>query len=251
MIKKHRFYTSLGLFVTIGFLLAASLIYFFNFQLHSKSVQSYVMFFDKSLKGLEVNSPVTYRGVKIGYVKHIELTEEKKSEKVLIPVYVNFYTEQGTLSGGSPVERLIKSGWSAGISKPNLITGVADIELVEEPGKLKHKWTSYNHTPLFPTVAHPHKVRTLDQTLQSAEKLLKTAREFITSKEFQNTVNAIQMTAISFKQLANSINSNVPSMASYINQALKQISQAAYSTKNLTDYLEQNPESLLRGKRGN
>ncbi len=48
------------------------------------------MFFKGSLTGLEASSIVTYRGVRIGQVTAIEITENKAKSEVEIPVYVQF-----------------------------------------------------------------------------------------------------------------------------------------------------------------
>jgi len=249
--KSERYYTVLGIFVMGGFLLGFSFLYYFYIQAQARNTETFVMFFDGSLRGLETGSPVTYRGVKIGRISRIEMTEDTRNNEVLIPVYVQFYVEKDYLKRQSPLEGLIKRGWSADISKPNLITGVADIEIIQAPGSIKIKQTYYHGYRLFPTVKISHKEQSLDETLAAAEKLFNSIKEFVESDEVNNTINAIKQMSRSFNNLATSIDQQVPTVTAYFNQTLKEISQAAYATTNLTDYLSQYPETLLRGKRAN
>lgn len=60
------------------------------------------MFFNGSLTGLDVTSPVTYRGVKIGEVNYIELTEDHSQQEIKIPVYVHFYIEKSFIGKKIP-----------------------------------------------------------------------------------------------------------------------------------------------------
>ena len=60
------------------------------------------MYFEGSVKGLNVGSPVVFRGVKIGSVKDIELKANTKDLKVFIPVYVQVEPQKVTVIKGSP-----------------------------------------------------------------------------------------------------------------------------------------------------
>ncbi|WP_019216166.1 hypothetical protein [Legionella tunisiensis] len=72
--------------------------------------------------------------------------------------------------------------------------------------------------------------------------------KFVRSEEMRQTINAIKNMAESFERLTNSLNEDTPPVLTYFTQTLQQISGAAYSAQNLTDYLSRHPESLLRGK---
>ena len=65
--------TAVGLFVIIGsVLLVAGFITFGNFEWKGES-ETYLLYFDSSVKGLSVGAPVTHRGVTIGAVSQILL----------------------------------------------------------------------------------------------------------------------------------------------------------------------------------
>ena len=88
------------------------------------------MFFQGSLTGLKVTSKVTYRGVKIGEVKLIEIAENKNKTEVEIPVYVDFYVARTYKTKYHPVDILIKKGYAATVTQTNFLTGDAEIALI-------------------------------------------------------------------------------------------------------------------------
>ena len=63
----------LGLFVVLGFVLALCTVVFLGARsLHKDSV-SYKTYFDESVQGLEIGSPIKFRGVTIGNVSAIDI----------------------------------------------------------------------------------------------------------------------------------------------------------------------------------
>ncbi|WP_420844640.1 MlaD family protein [Legionella cardiaca] len=222
---------------------------FFYEEYKRAQVQTFVMFFKGSLKGLVATAPVTYRGVKIGEVKRIEITENKARNQVRLPVYIQFFVEKTFGFSQDPIRLLINNGYIANITKPNLITGVAEVELVKSDSPRTFKQSYYRGYPIFPTRNTIEKYTTIDEALKAAQKTLEDISALVRSKEVRDTIEAAKIMAESFDKLANNLNQNVPSVVAYLNQSLKQIANAAYSTQNLTDYLARYPESLLRGKR--
>lgn len=248
--RQNRFYTLVGIFVLGSMVLmifGATLIYKNHLQ---SEVQTYVMFFKGSLKGLDISTPVTYRGVKIGEVKLIEITENKAGNNVVIPVYVEFFVEKTLGFSTNPINVLIANGFVADISKPNFLTGIADIELVKVtplPAKIQQKY--FRSYPIFPSRNTVDKYSSIDDSLKAANKMFNNISELIKSKELHQTINSTRMMVDSMNELARNADQYLPSITAYLNQSLKKIGNAAESTQNLTDYLSRNPESLLRGKR--
>lgn len=247
--RHERFYTLVGLFVTGAIALMLLGAAFFYEEYKRAQVQTFVMFFKGSLRGLIVTAPVTYRGVKIGEVKLIEITENKAKNQVRIPVYVQFFVEKSFGFSQDPVHLLINNGYVANIAKPNLLTGVAEVELVQSTATRAFKQTYYHGYPIFPTRNTIEKYTTIDDALNTARQTLEDISKLVRSKEVRDTLEAARVMADSIDKLAGSLNQNIPSVTAYLNQTLKQIANAAYSTQNLTDYLSRYPEALLRGKR--
>jgi phospholipid/cholesterol/gamma-HCH transport system substrate-binding protein len=68
----------LGLFVVVGIVLALTTITFLGAQSLKKQVVSYQTYFDESVQGLEVGSPVKFRGVTVGTVSAIGIATDRR-----------------------------------------------------------------------------------------------------------------------------------------------------------------------------
>lgn len=248
--RHKRYYTSVGIFVTGAFcIMTVSGALLYRQYRHSK-IETFVMFFKGSLKGLDATTPVTYRGVKIGEVRQIEITANKAGNNVVVPVYVEFFVEKRLSFSKNPLNLLILNGFVADVSKPNLITGVADIELVKATEPRTHfKQTYFRGYPVFPTRNSVEKYTSIDETLKSAEIMFKDISRLARSKHIISTLDSTQNMAESLDKLAKSLDSNAPAMLNYFSKTLIKIGDAAQSTENLTDYLGRNPEALLWGKK--
>ncbi|MGQ3890473.1 MlaD family protein [Legionella sp. CNM-4043-24] len=248
--RKNSFYTLVGIFVlgSLALMIVGGMLVYKN---HLKSeVQTYVIFFKGSLKGLDISTPITYRGVKIGEVKLIEITENKAGNNVVIPVYVEFFVEKTLGFSTNPVNLLIANGFVADISKPNFLTGIADIELVKlKPVPKTIKQTFFRGYPIFPSRNTVDKYSSIDDSLKAANKMFNDISDLVKSRELRETIDATRLMVDSINELARNTDQYLPSVTAYLTQSLKKIGNAAESTQNLTDYLARNPESLIRGKR--
>ncbi|HET9932872.1 MAG TPA: MlaD family protein [Polyangiaceae bacterium] len=72
----------LGLFVIVGFAVALSALVVFGAQSFSKKTVEVVSFFDESVQGLDVGSPVKFRGVTVGRVSSIDIAENQRHVQV-------------------------------------------------------------------------------------------------------------------------------------------------------------------------
>lgn len=259
----ERFYALIGFFV-IGALSIALTVAAFLYRnyTHSK-VQTFVMIFKGSLRGLEAGTPVTYRGIKIGEVNRIEITENKVLNKVEIPVYVEFFVEKTLGFTSNPLRLLISRGYVADVSKPNFITGIADIQLVKNDNPTATYKQAYFHGyPLFPTRNTSERELLIDDLLKAAENMFLDVSKLVRSKEIIAAFSATKETAENFSRFTEKLSTFAQNMNQFtqglekdypftlmqFTQTLSKISAAADSTKNLTDYLGRYPEAMLRGK---
>lgn len=275
--RQQQIHTGIGIFVFGAFILTCVSVFTFFNQYVKGKVETYVMFFNGSLNGLDASSSVMYRGVKVGGVRRIELIADKTSETVMIPVYVEFFVGKSFAKHGNPIKILINKGIVATISSSNLLTGTASIELVQ--GIKKHgplKLSEFHGHTRFPTESFMDKNTAAADTMQALRKTLTDISGFLASKEMSDTMLAIRDAAISIKTATKSVreaassveegalslksgaksvdtfallmDQQVPGVIRTFNDTLKEISKTAYSTRNLTDFLARHPESLLRGK---
>lgn len=255
--KRDNLFFGIGIFVTGAFLLAGILAFIFLNEYFQRRVETYVMFFKGSLQGLEANSAITYRGVKIGQVLRVELTANEARNNVSIPVYTEFFVEKSFGQRDNPIDILIEKGLIASITSPNILTGTSSIELITDE---KQQFKNTKKQVHFSRYFHGYRIFPTEQdnddesdnaakdTLLTARKTLRDISKFINSKEFNDTVAAIGSMAHSVEALAKSLDDQAPQSLLYFNQTLQQITKTAFSTRSLTDYLGRHPESLLRGK---
>lgn len=247
--RQDRLYTLVGMFVIGAICLTIVTSIFFYEQYLQEKVETYVMFFKGSLAGVDISSTVAYRGVKIGEVKLIEITENVAGDEIEIPVFVQFFVENRFGIRQNPVQLLIKKGYVANIQSPNFLTGVASIELTKSDSPEPIGLTTYRGYPVFPTQVNVKNYMTMDQTLRAAKQAFLDMSEFVHSDRLHDTIDAAKNMANSFDKLANKLDNQLPPFFITLDHSLRQVSSAAAATQNLTDYLARYPESLLRGRK--
>jgi paraquat-inducible protein B len=172
--------TLIGIFV-IGAvaLVVIAVVVFGSSRLFSNSFIN-VMYFEGSVKGLNVGSPVMLRGVKVGFVKKIELRYDARDlTSFIIPVYVEIDPSRMVYIGHKPgtqhTEELIKSGLRAVLEMQSMVTGqlVINLDLFpDKPAKLYGIDKDYPEIPTIPS---------------GLEELLKTAQQ-MPLKELMNKI---------------------------------------------------------------
>jgi paraquat-inducible protein B len=281
----------------------------------------FVLYFKGSVKGLNVGSPVNFRGVNIGTVTNIQLVMGISEADIRIPVTIeinpaNFLRSDEmikTMSESSKqrLGELISAGLRAQLQLQSLLTGQLFIQL-----------DFYPHTPVelvgedtypeIPTIPTPIEKITrklddfpvdqvmsnitsiseginklvnsaeLQQAIQSLKETLENTNRLVTSPELQASLASLHVTLDNLGMLAQKLDSQVEPLGSElhamlnetrlamtqaratleasqhlvsdqkllyaIDNALAEITGAARSVRELSDFLERQPQSLLRGK---
>jgi paraquat-inducible protein B len=319
--------TAIGAFVlgAVGLLIAGVLIFgagrFFTKQ------YTFITYFDGSVKGLSVGSPVMFRGVRIGSVTDISIMVDRRGRAVRIPVV---FTLEPTKFKGTPYEiqrdprsiqeAVRKYGLRTQLQSLSFLTGQLMVALdffPEKPAILVGLNTEYPEIPSVPTSLEelqkkienlPFKqmVENLNSILAGLNRLLKTVdpkgagktieaaitdvralvrhldarvdplvdsvtrsvgaaeatftetRESVADargslKELvaatRVTLDSVQAALKQSEQTLQSFSGD-STLASELNGTLREISATARSLRQLSDYLERHPESLVRGKGG-
>jgi phospholipid/cholesterol/gamma-HCH transport system substrate-binding protein len=118
----------LGLFVVAGVLMGFVAILYFGARNIPKESVTYASYFDEAVTGLEVGSPVKFRGVTIGNVSRIDLAPDRRHVKVGYELTVAVLGQLGIARGKGEKTRLPMA--------PNLraqlgSTGVTGIKYVQ------------------------------------------------------------------------------------------------------------------------
>ena len=242
----------------------------------------YVMYFKGSVRGLNVGAPVQLRGIPIGRVTDVTLELHRNTADLRIPVIVELEPDRiesvtdnktNNVSDMAVMDQLIKKGLRAQLQVGSLVTGqlLIDLDFHQESKLAVHD--NHSNYPEFPTVAS-----SLEEIAHSAQiimdKLAKLPLDKLTI-QIDKTLASLEATSKAAKTTLSAANGTLTSATTTLNnagesmisarQALKtiepgstgyyefhtlmqELTQAARSVKQLTDYLEQHPESLIRGK---
>ncbi len=221
--------TLIGAFVVGAVALLVIAVTVFGSGMLFKQSDKYILYFDGSIKGLSEGAPVVFRGVKIGNVSKIGLVYNNDENSILIPVVID--VELARVKGvpdkfGYPdYQEIIKEGLRAKLEIQNFITGQLMIGFdfyPDKPAKIYNIIRNYPELPALPI-----------------------------SPDIFDAVNDIPI-----KKIADDLGETVKGINRLVNsegvvqmdKTLREISQAARSMRLLTDYLEQHPEALLKGK---
>jgi paraquat-inducible protein B len=154
--------------------------------------QKYVMFFDTSVKGLQIGAPVTFRGVRIGEVIDIVLRFDPDKLSVLIPIYVEIDPAQfkpidGATSKASShpeyAEALIEKGLKARLELQSLVTGLLAVGIdfyPDEPMRLVGLEKRHPEIPTIPSSTEELKKKLQDLPLKSIAERLDSLLEGLT-----------------------------------------------------------------------
>ncbi len=82
--QKTKF--TVGLFVTCGFAIGLLAFVWLGMSKFLEEGRNYVTFFNESVQGLDIDSPVKYRGVSIGRVEHISVAPDSKLIQVILKI---------------------------------------------------------------------------------------------------------------------------------------------------------------------
>jgi paraquat-inducible protein B len=118
-------------------LLVAGVIAFGGGQYFARKGKAVLYFNSASMSGLDIGSPVTFRGVKIGAVTNIDINYDIDAQKLTIPVYVEVELDRIHVIRGTQdsknIYALIDRGLRAQLVIQSMVTGQASIDLAFHP----------------------------------------------------------------------------------------------------------------------
>jgi len=235
MMRKKVNKTVIGVFVLGAVVLLLAAVVVFGSGDLFKKTNKFVLYFDGSVKGLSIGAPVMFRGVSIGTVKDISLIYDSKAGTITLPVIVEI--EQDRIKGApsfgelAGARKMIALGLRGELEVQSFLTGQLMISFdfyPDKPAKLRGIVNQYPELPTLPTSGDISKIM-----------------NEIPIKEIAKNLEA---TAQGVNKLVNS--SAIPRSLYDLQNTLQETKEAMHSLSLLTDYLEQHPESLLKGKVG-
>jgi len=168
--------TLIGAFVVGAVALAAVGITVFGSGKFFQKQLTFVMFFEGSITGLSVGSPVEVRGVRVGQVTKIAAVFDPKDLSIAIPVYIEVDPKSLIVSGSEDArsvfsgqrlhEPMLAKGLKAQLDIQSFVTGQLYIKLdfyPDRPTRLLGLDARYPEIPTIPSLQ--------DQILQTLQKL--------------------------------------------------------------------------------
>ncbi|SEJ63348.1 intermembrane transport protein PqiB [Achromobacter sp. NFACC18-2] len=236
------------------------------------------MRFDQSIRGLAVGAPVDFNGITLGDVTQITLDFDPETKRFYSLVDATLYPERlgrvyeevreralkdGDVAGGRLLGVMIKHGLRAQLRTANLLTGQLYVVLDNVP----------NAKPVEFEMSTPAMIPTVPGNLDQLQQQVTNIVAKIEKIPFDKIGEDLRATLASTSKLMNRLDKQVApeaqkalkqakdSMANInsllasdaflpvnAEKAMQELSRAARSLRALADFLQSNPEALLRGR---
>lgn len=199
-----------------------------------------VMYFEGSVKGLQIGSPVMFRGVPVGQVTDIQLMFHDKDFTILIPVHAELDPEKITVAsgaglpgGGKLIPPLIERGFRAQLQMQSIVTGQLVVNLDLFPGTPVRLVGQDKRYPELPTIPNDFeklqkKLTELDfgSLFAKAEGAVDAIEKLANSDKLKGSLAALEQTLISVDKLSRNVEKQVDPLSGDIRAALKKAEKA-------------------------
>ena len=314
--SKQASPTLIGAFVAgaIGLIVAGVLI-ISGGQLLLTDKTNYMIYFQGSVKGLNIGSPVSFRGVNIGTVTDIQLVVSEQGTDIQIPViieidntkFISSATGKPRIDDDDSIDDLIKAGMRAQLQLQSLLTGQLFVQIDFYPdtaaqlagtGKYKQR---YLEIPTIPTpierIGKLLERIPIDTVMDQILASIKGIDKLVNSEELHQSIATLHAALADLRKLITNLDQQVEPVATSVNltladarsalhkagtaledasgtleqanvtlqsadglltdeqllttfdAALSEIQSAAYAIRILAETINNQPESLLRGRR--
>jgi paraquat-inducible protein B len=209
----------IGAFVTLMLALIAGMIMYFGTASFLNRSTQFILFFDQSVNGLQVGSPVKFRGVPVGEVTGIMIRAEGQLEdSTAIPVIIEINRSRLENDLGLPsaafspemIQVLLERGLIAQLNLESIITGQLFVEFGFEPDKAAQATTHLGEAKGLIEV--PTLNSSLDQITSDVAQIIADVKK-LDLQELGNNINgllvstAAQMEALDTGAISASITS--------------------------------------------
>jgi paraquat-inducible protein B len=235
-----------------------------------------VAYFTSSVAGLVKGAPVDILGIQVGQVTSVQLQVDQHSGASKVRVAMDLQPERVVGAGGiSPrdedpktvMREMVDGGVRAQLESGNFVTGQKIIGLDKVPGAGPAAVTQEGDALVVPSatggldnvIANLSDISgkidkmPLQQIGDNLNKLLVTTNHTVASANVRATLNALTTTLKTANTTLQAVNQDYGSDSDFqrnLQQLLAQANAALQSVKQLTDYLDRHPQSLVFGRSG-
>ncbi len=250
-----------GAFVLGALALVVAGVLVFGSSRFFRKLTTHVLYFEGSVKGLNVGAPVLLRGVKIGSVASINVLLDAETLTFLTPVVIK--TDPNIISlvgkeklmgqlleepeGPEIMEALVERGLRAKLEMKSLVTGQVLVEFDFHPGTPVHLVRTDDEHPELPTI--PSDIRTLtrqirqlriEELVANARKAMQGIQRLVNSPDLEQIFGSLNQTLKDLGKLARNVDSKLEPVTSGMEETLK-------DTRKLVQSLEAQVVPLASG----
>jgi paraquat-inducible protein B len=157
--------------------------------------RTFVLYFDGSVKGLNVGAPVDFQGVRVGSVTDIGVQYMGDKEEFRIPVFIEIerdrirqmHVRETKAAQRQFMQSLIDRGLRAQLGTVSLVTGQLFVQLDFFPGTPVRLVGGDSDVPELPTIP-----TSLQQASQTAQELLEKIQQLPLDQLFANVLGITQ-----------------------------------------------------------
>jgi paraquat-inducible protein B len=250
------------------------------------ALEPYLLYFEDSVRGLNVGAPVEFKGIKLGSVTNVDLEVEPNSSDIRIPVKIQLQPERLISASAAPVqdpneiiESLIAKGFRARLQTGSLLTGQMFVELGFYPDTPAEHVSNSEGISVIPTIPSEF-VEIKDSATEVLDKLRKLPVEeigehtvavisnlekLLSSPQINEILVSANASFQSVKVLTDELSAQLVPLASQLNETLasvdensalqsqlsltlQQVDNAARALRTLADSIERNPNAVIWGK---
>jgi paraquat-inducible protein B len=259
--------TLIGAFVVGAVALGVAAIVIFGSGRFFKDTDNWVAFFPGSVRGLNVGSPVVFRGVQVGQVKEIIVNFDTAKLSVNIPVIFETDPERFRNTGHRAFtdkkelhKALIKQGLRAELQLTSLVTGQLAINMDFFPNT-PAKFYGVKNAQLGENIQDWWEIPTVSTTMQDLEQALKEIdfkdmandfkramngiAEMVSSTELQASFSELKETLTAVKTLARNLDGKLVPLTASIDQTLTDVRAGIGDARDLIASIDKETTPLM------
>lgn len=262
--SKQANKTLIGGFVVGAVALAMAGVLIFGSGWFLTEKTEWVLYFEGSLKGLNVGAPVLFRGVKLGSVTDIKVLADPKTYSIQIPVFIEMEPDRFSLVGGRTgaaieeterrkgVEQLIERGLRAQLELQSMVTGLLQVALdfhPDKPLRLVGDGT-VRELPTVPSdieeLASRIKKLSLDQLVAKLTSAIGGIERAVNSPEVAESITNLNQVLKDTHKLVQNVNSRIEPLASGLERTVGDYGKLAKNLDKKVSPLTSGMEETIR-----
>ncbi len=260
---KQASKTLIGAFVVGAVVLIVAGVLIFGSGKLMKKTDSFVLFFEGSLQGLNVGSPVLFRGVRIGAVTNITIEADAEDLSIHIPVIIEIEPLKIKLIRGKRIRDitanlppLIEKGLRAQLQIGSLLTGQLIIELgfsPDTPAKIVGLNTNYPEIPTIPSalerITDIMKDLPFDKIIEKLLSAVEAIEKLASSPDIPDTLHSLKMTVEDARKLLQNLDSRIGPLAMSIDKTVQEYGKLARHVDGQVESLASSVDATLKDAR--